>query len=505
MSNEKNHIANERVNELEARVNSLERQLKRQKIARKNAESFLETYSQDAYLANQALRKSLQASKQRERELLYLSRSASQLGANNTVASFIFSALESAVEFCQARCGKAFIVKNGDMVVGDDNKVLTPNEGWIEANDLSTLIVNELPLTLTEGYAHWCVNAVERDDTKKEARVIHFMHELADNEFAWLALLTEDDNLDEETLYILDTTKHYLNFGLRYQLKSHKLSHQEAAISTMQEDRKQLEERLVSADKMAMLGQLAAGIAHEINNPIGYVRSNTTVAKEIFNDYQSALEQIGDLCREAGGHIASTFERLEKDYALKDSAKDIAEMFEESSEGIERIIDIVKALRSFSYPNSDKRTEISATEAFQTAIKLTNNLYRYKNNVIFCEPEHDVTFKGNSGQIQQVLINFLTNAIYATAEGKNITLKVERDNDNVLLIVEDEGAGMSAEVLNKVFTPFYTTKPPGEGTGLGMSISLTIVEEHGGKVDIYSTEGVGTRVVVSIPCSSPED
>ena len=116
-----------------------------------------------------------------------------------------------------------------------------------------------------------------------------------------------------------------------------------------------------------------------------------------------------------------------------------------------------------------------------------------------------MTFKGNSGQIQQVLVNFLTNAIYATAEGKNITLKVERDNDNVLLIVEDEGAGMSAEVLNKVFTPFYTTKPPGEGTGLGMSISLTIVEEHGGKVDIYSTEGVGTRVVVSIPCSSPED
>jgi signal transduction histidine kinase len=501
VSDERESIASQKISELEARVNSLERQLKRQKLARQSAEAFLETYSQDAYLANQALRKSLQASKQRERELLYLSRSASQLGANSTVASFIFSALESAVEFCQASCGKAIIIKNGNMVVGDDDKVLTSDNGWVEAPQLSTLIVDELPLTLTESYSHWCVNAVERQDVGREARVIHLMHQLSDNEYAWLALLTADDTLEEETLYILDTTKHYLNFGLRDKDKSHKLSHQEAAISSMEQDRKHLEERLVSADKMAMLGQLAAGIAHEINNPIGYVRSNTAVAKEIFSDYQSALDQIGDLCRDAGGHIAETFQKLEKDFSLEDSAKDIAEMFEESSEGIERIIDIVKALRSFSYPSSGKPADISATEAMQTAIKLTNNLHRYKNTVHFKAPEHDATFKGNAGQIQQVLVNFLTNAIYATAEGKSITLSIEVDEPIVRLIVEDEGEGMPPEVLNKVFTPFYTTKPPGDGTGLGMSISLTIVEEHDGTVDIYSTEGVGTRVVVSLPLS----
>lgn len=499
MSNENDTFANQKISELEARVNSLERQLKRQKLARKSAEAFLETYSQDAYLANQALRKSLQASKQRERELLYLSRSASQLGANSSAASFIFSALESAVEFCQASCGKAIIVRNGKITVGNDDKVLTSEKGWVEAPELSTLIVSELPLSLKESYAHWCVNVVERLDVGREARVVHFMHQLSDKEFAWIALLTADDTLAEETLYILDTTKHYLNFGLRDKDKSHKLSNQEAAISTMEKDKKHLEERLVSADKMAMLGQLAAGIAHEINNPIGYVRSNTAVAKDIFNDYQSAIDQIGDLCREAGGHIAETFQKLEKDFSLADSAKDIAEMFEESSEGIERIIDIVKALRSFSYPNSGSAGDISATDAMQTAIKLTNNLHKYKNTVNFNAPEHDVTFKGNAGQIQQVLVNFLTNAIYATAEGKVITLSIEVDEPKVRLIVEDEGEGMPPEVLNKVFTPFYTTKPPGDGTGLGMSISLTIVEEHNGTVDIYSTEGVGTRVVVTLP------
>ena len=103
-----------------------------------------------------------------------------------------------------------------------------------------------------------------------------------------------------------------------------------------------------------------------------------------------------------------------------------------------------------------------------------------------------------------MLVNFLTNAIYATAEGKSITLSIEVDEPIVRLIVEDEGEGMPPEVLNKVFTPFYTTKPPGDGTGLGMSISLTIVEEHDGTVDIYSTEGVGTRVVVTLPIATAD-
>ena len=106
---------------------------------------------------------------------------------------------------------------------------------------------------------------------------------------------------------------------------------------------------------------------------------------------------------------------------------------------------------------------------------------------------------GNAGQIQQVLVNFLTNAIYATPEGKHIYLKVEKRGDKALLIVEDEGIGMSQDVLQKVFTPFFTTKPPGDGTGLGMSISMTIVEEHNGEIDIQSEEGKGTQITLILP------
>lgn len=499
MSENSYSTENERIRALEARVNSLERQLKRQKIARKNAESFLETYSQDAYLANQALRKALKDSKQRERELLYLNRTASQLTQATSGESYIFSALESAVEFSGAFCGKAFTLKDGELIIGNDDSVLVQGQGWITSHTLAQFIKQETPLDLRESYSHWCVSAVIQPETEKESRLLHFMHEMSKGEYTWLVLLTKDDNLEEETLYVLDTTKHYLNITSRYQNKKSELDTRQLELSNVKKDRDFLEERLVSADKMAMLGQLAAGIAHEINNPIGYVRSNTVVAKDIFNDYQRALEEIGSLCKEAGGEIESQFMALEKRFSLKDSAAEIAEMFDESHEGIERIIDIVKALRSFSYPGSGKHSEISAIEAMNTAIKLTNNLHRYRNMVHFEVPEEDAFFNGNSGQIQQVLVNFLTNAIYATPEGKEITLKVEKEADNVRLIVEDEGVGMSKETLSKVFTPFFTTKPPGEGTGLGMSISMTIVEEHNGRIDIVSAEGKGTTVSVILP------
>lgn len=490
---------NERIDALEARVNSLERQLKRQKIARKNAESFLETYSQDAYLANQALRTALNDSKKRERELLYLNRTASQLTQATSGDSYIFSALESAVEFSGAFCGKAFTVKDGELIIGNDDSVLVQGQGWITSHTLAQFIQQETPLDLRESYSHWCVSAVMQPEIDKESRLLHFMHEMSKGEYTWLVLLTKDDNLEEETLYVLDTTKHYLDITSRYHNKKSELNTRQLELSNIKKDRDFLEERLVSADKMAMLGQLAAGIAHEINNPIGYVRSNTVVAKDIFNDYQRALEEIGNLCQQAGGEIEAHFLALENRFSLKESAAEIAEMFDESHEGIERIIEIVKALRSFSYPGSGKHSKISAIEAMNTAIKLTNNLHRYRNTVLFEIPDEDAFFNGNSGQIQQVLVNFLTNAIYATPEGKGITLRVKKEEDSVSLVVEDEGMGMSKETLSKVFTPFFTTKPPGEGTGLGMSISMTIVEEHNGRIDIVSAEGRGTKVSVVLP------
>jgi len=494
-----NAITEREIAELKAQVQTLERQLKRQKSARKNAEWFLESYSNDAYLANQALRKALHESKKRERELLYLNRSASHLTNADSGSGFIYSALESAVEFSDAFCGLAVVTKNGEVLEGSNGKVWRLHEGWVDAPDIAAMIIDELPLMVTENYSHWCINVVDRPDNNEEARVLHFMQDLGNGEHVWLALLTEDDVLDEEMLYILDTTKHYLQFGIGYRSSKHEIKHQKAALSSMEKSQQNLQEKLVSADKMAMLGQLAAGIAHEINNPIGYVRSNTQVAGDIFRDYQNALNEIKRLCEEEGGHVKERYRELEKDYSLNDSAEAITEMFEESSEGIERIIDIVKALRSFSYPSAGKRVAISVVEAINSAVKLTGNLHRYKNSISFIAPEQDVLVLGNAGQVQQVLVNLLTNAIYATPEGKSIHLNIEVADKQAIITVADEGKGMSDEVVSKMFTPFYTTKPPGDGTGLGMSISLTIIEEHEGKIEVFSEENKGTTIKVYLP------
>ena len=173
-------------------------------------------------------------------------------------------------------------------------------------------------------------------------------------------------------------------------------------------------------------------------------------------------------------------------------------MFEESSEGIERIVEIVKALRSFSYPSAGKRSAVSLVEAVNSAVKLTANLHKYKNSVNFIAPSHDVQVLGNAGQIQQVLVNLLTNAIYATPEGKSIFIRLDETDTLAILSVEDQGHGMSKDVIDKMFTPFFTTKPPGDGTGLGMSISLTIIEEHEGEIEVVSQENQGTTVSVSL-------
>lgn len=489
----------EKLSSLEARVNSLERQLKRQKIARKNAESFLESYSRDAYLSNQALRKALYASKRRERELLFLNRAASQLTNLQPGQSAILSALEAAIDFSGASCGKVFIKRENDFLVGDDDEVLTPDNKWTHSPELAKLLKEILPTSIDEPYAHWCVTSVDRPDTQKEVRVLHFMHEMPNSEYAWLVLLTPDDTLDEETLYVLDTTKYYLNFNSRYQSKKSKLNDKQVELSSIKKDKDALEEKLKSADKMAMLGQLAAGIAHEINNPISYVLSNTEVAKEIFDDYQNAISEIGKLCNEAGGTLKEKFHECERGYSLKESANEITEMFVESLEGIKRIVDIIKALRSFSYSGSNKSVEVDVVEAMNSAIKLTSTLHRYKNKVILETTDNNIYFSGNAGQIQQVLVNLLTNAIHATPEGKCIYIRVSKNEEHVVIVIEDEGVGMPKDVLDKIFTPFFTTKPPGEGTGLGMSISMTIIEEHGGTIDISSNPGKGTCVTAFFP------
>ena len=139
------------VADLKAQVKLLERQLKRQKIARANAEWFLESYSSDAYSATQALRKALHESKKRERELIFLNRSASHLKTSDSGASFIFSAIESAVEFSDAFCGLAFITKAGKVVQGDDNKIWQVENGWVEASDLAKVMLDELPLSVRHG------------------------------------------------------------------------------------------------------------------------------------------------------------------------------------------------------------------------------------------------------------------------------------------------------------------------------------------------------------------
>lgn len=480
-----------KIDELKKEVQLLQRRLDREKHARANAENLLESYSEKAYLANQALRRALKDSNKRERELLFLSRNSRSLSQNSSYESLLFETLRSTVQFCDAYCGMAFITTEGEFSGGNWEQILVGSE-FVDNPSLATFIKSNLPLQSKEGYTHWCISAVDIPPDSTEGLLLHLMVELENGGAAWLAILDKSDEIDEETLFVLDTTKHYLEMGVGARDK-------DQALETMLDEKRVLEERLITADKMAILGQLAAGVAHEINNPLGFIKSNTELSRDIFKDFSAAIQLVERFCNQGDSELKSKFERLDSEYNLNASLSMLEELFDAIQSGILRVTDIVKSLRSFSYPTDSVKQAIPISEAIVSAIEITRNLCKNKTPVTYIETEEPVLVHGNSAQLQQVLVNLISNAHYASEAGQPITITVAAVGTEVRCSVIDTGAGMSEKVINQLFTPFFTTKPPGDGTGLGLSLSLAIIEEHGGRFDVQSQEGKGSTVTICLP------
>lgn len=249
---------------------------------------------------------------------------------------------------------------------------------------------------------------------------------------------------------------------------------------------------LIQSEKMAAIGQLAAGVAHEINNPIGYICSNLNSLSE----YVNKLIQLTDSIE----HVQTVEElrqlRNQLDYSYIKA--DIQDCIHESAEGANRVRDIIAALKDFSHSDDGAFAPFSLVEAFETTLKLANNEVKYK-----CTVHRDFQdippVECSSSQIKQVVMNLVVNAAHAIADQGNIWLRLGREGDQVWLEVEDDGRGIEDEKQSRIFEPFYTTKPVGEGTGLGLSLSYSIVQRHRGRIELFSKAGVGSRFRIWLP------
>ncbi|NJJ55540.1 ATP-binding protein [Pseudomonas sp. B14(2022)] len=267
------------------------------------------------------------------------------------------------------------------------------------------------------------------------------------------------------------------------------------------EERKHLESQLVQSEKLASLGQLAAGVAHEINNPVGFISSNLSTLDGYFNQLQQMLEAYQQAeetlaTGEQHAQLKALRTRLELDF-LQD---DIPILIHESKEGIGRVAQIVKDLKNFSRVDNDQTWQFAnLQQGIDSTLNIVASELKYKADVVkHYAPLPEIECLAS--QLNQVVMNLMINAAQAMGPERGIiTLSNGVEGENVWLEVADNGCGIAPEAIQKIFDPFFTTKPVGEGTGLGLSLSYGIVKKHHGDISVSSELGKGTTFRVVLP------
>jgi len=267
---------------------------------------------------------------------------------------------------------------------------------------------------------------------------------------------------------------------------------------------RQLEEtqmQLLQSEKMASIGQLAAGVAHEINNPIGFVNSNLSTLQEYVDGMLrllAAYEEIeGTLVNEALQDITHLKQEINIGYLRED----VGNLLAESLDGLQRVRRIVKDLKDFSHVGELEKQSANLESGLDSTLNVVWNEIKYKAEVV---KEYGGIPEVNciASQLNQVFMNLLINAVQAIEDHGLITIRTGHDEKNVWVEVEDTGKGIKPEQLGKIFDPFFTTKSVGMGTGLGLSLSYGIVNKHNGRIEVKSELGKGTCFRVFLPRTS---
>lgn len=288
------------------------------------------------------------------------------------------------------------------------------------------------------------------------------------------------------------------------------LSIKNQQLESSNKELKETQQLLFQAEKMASVGQLAAGVAHEINNPVGFVSSNLSTLKDYLSVLQILLELVKKLnpdddlpgLQQKLNEIQDFYSQHDLDFITED----IPPLLEESSEGLSRVSEIVKGLKIFSRIDAEELQWYDLNHCLNTTLTMVNNKLKYVCKVEKHLGELPVVYF-NLGKLTQVFTNLLMNAgqaIETTGKQGVIKITTQRSGQLVTIKIEDDGCGIDPQHLEKLFNPFFTTKPEGQGTGLGLSISYGIIQEHGGKIEVSSEVGVGSQFVITLPINGPE-
>ncbi len=259
---------------------------------------------------------------------------------------------------------------------------------------------------------------------------------------------------------------------------------------------------LIQSAKMVSLGQLVAGVAHELNNPIGFISSNMYHLSEYVESIRRWVSTYQGFRAQLPAEAQAELAKLEKELEIDFILKDMVDLTRSCVEGANRTKEIVLGLRTFSRMDESAMRLSDLHEGIRATLKLL--VAELKDRIHLHEefgPIPDV--ECNLSQINQVFMNLISNAAQAIPGRGDIWIRTRRDGDKVRIEVEDNGSGMPEEVRQKIFDPFFTTKAVGKGTGLGLSIAYGLVEKHHGQIEVESSSGKGTRFIITLPLRQP--
>ncbi len=270
----------------------------------------------------------------------------------------------------------------------------------------------------------------------------------------------------------------------------------------------QTQSQVIHTTKLASLGQMIAGVAHEMNTPIGFVKSNVEVVRELVTEHRELIKKClhgFDLMLAADLSNPQMIEPMRRAMTKVRAAlagderlNDGDDLLKDAVDGLVQIANLVKNLKGFARVDRDGMDALNLNECIESALTIAAHQLRDRVEVVK-EYAQLPKINGVASQINQVLLNLITNAAQAMEEGGTLTLVSRRSGDQVEIDVTDTGAGIPDNVMPKIFDPFFTTKPVGEGTGLGLSIVHKIVQSHGGSIKVRTAPKKGSTFTISFP------
>lgn len=286
--------------------------------------------------------------------------------------------------------------------------------------------------------------------------------------------------------------------------RTHELSKKNLQIKRAYKDLKDTQAMVVHNEKMRSLGQLVAGVAHELNNPINFIYGNLAHLKNYTNDLLEIIGKYEKIQKQFPQEKFEEVENLKNEIDYEFLTEDIFALLKSCTDGAERSKQIIIDLKNFSRLDEALIKEVDIHEGIDSALNILKNKFK---DTVTVHKDYGELPKINcyAGQVNQVFMNVIDNAAQAINETGDIYIRTKLKNNTAIIEIEDTGPGIPEDILPKIFDPFFTTKPVGEGTGLGLSICYKIIKSHNGKMEAVSEKGKGTKFIITLPVNWSEE